>query len=362
MKTMQTSSLRLRSKEKPSPARGQSLWLESQLGPRSGVYLLELCCQTAFSCPDSSFFCYFFGELGKIYAGWGLVTLDARDTPLSKVLDTISRQGGLDIVSNLDPTTPVTIKFKRLPPVEALDLIAARVEASWRLAYLGAPAPAAITTALDAFRSGAPTPGWTSYNGGGFSVVEPQSGAPLDLRRVNWTPSAAGELPALLEEASQKTGVFFAAPGEWKPATEIPKPGPIAQTAPQLFRHAGGATREVFLLSGRPAREGDGMGDGGRGRPWIGSTPAAAPGPRGGGWMRATGNPEQVAERIEAQIALLPPDEQDKAREDFSTMRDFWQESATCRRKNAGPKPGNFSAVPKSPSAWTNAGSAAKRK
>ena len=36
-------------------------------------------------------------------------------------------------------------------------------------------------------------------------------------------------------------------------------------------------------------------------------------------------NPERLAERVEAQIALLPAAEQAKAREDFQTMRDFWQ-------------------------------------
>lgn len=169
----------------------------------------------------------------QIYAGWGLVTLDVRDTPLSKVLATISRQGGIDLASNLDPTTPVTLKVKRVPPVEALDLVAGRADASWRLAYLGAPDQAAINTALANFRVGGETPGWTSYGDGGFSLVEPQSGAALDLRRVNWTPSAAGELPALLEEASQKTGVFLAAPADWKPSTAAPKPGPIARTAPR---------------------------------------------------------------------------------------------------------------------------------
>jgi hypothetical protein len=263
----------------------------------------------------------------QIYAGWGLVTLDVRDTPLSKVLATISRQGGIDIASNVDPTTPVTIKVKRVPPVEALDIVAVRAEASWRLAYLGAPDQAAINTALANFRAGIETPGWTSYGVGGFSMVEPQSGTALDLRRVNWTPSAAGELPVLLDEASQKTGVFLAAPADWKPSAAAPKPGPIARTAPQLFRNAGGVAREVFLLRARPPRDNDDMGGGGgRGGPWIGNVPAAASGQRGGGWMQAMGDPQQMAERVEVQIALLPENEQEKAREDFSVMRAFWQE------------------------------------
>lgn len=266
-----------------------------------------------------------FWAAWQIYAGWGLVTLDVRDSPLSKVLATISRQGGIDIASNVDPTTPVTIKVKRVPPVEALDIVAVRTDASWRLAYLGAPDQAAIDTALANFRVGGETPGWTSYGAGGFSMVEPQSSAALDLRRVNWTPSAAGELPSLLDEASQKTGVFLAAPADWKPSTAAPKPGPIARTAPQLFRNAGGVAREVFLLRARSPRDDDDWGGGGRGGPWIGNAPATASGQRGGGWMRAMGDPQQVTERVEAQIALLPKNEQEKAREDFSMMREFWQ-------------------------------------
>lgn len=38
--------------------------------------------------------------------------------------------------------------------------------------------------------------------------------------------------------------------------------------------------------------------------------------------MRAS--PEEIAGRVEAQIALLPKEEQEKAREDFALMRKFW--------------------------------------
>ena len=41
--------------------------------------------------------------------------------------------------------------------------------------------------------------------------------------------------------------------------------------------------------------------------------------------MRAMGDPGRVAERVEAQIALLPAAEQPKARENFQMMREFWQ-------------------------------------
>jgi len=265
-----------------------------------------------------------FWAAWQIYAGWGLVSLDEREAPVGRVLSSISRQGGIEIASNLDPATPVTIKVRRVPPVEALDIVAVRTDATWRLAYLGAPDQASIKTALADFRAGGGSAAWTSYGPGGFNLVAPQSGAALDLRRVRWTPTEPGGLAALLEEAAETTGVLLAAPTDWKPSVGAPTPGPIASAVPRLFRDAGGVAREVFLLRARPGgREDDDMG-GGRGGPWIGDTPAAS-GQRGG-WMRELGDAQRTEARVEAQIALLPPSEQEKAREDFKMMREFWQE------------------------------------
>jgi hypothetical protein len=260
---------------------------------------------------------------GQIYAGWGLVTLDESNEPLGKVLSSISRQGGIEIASNLDPSTPVSIRVRRVPPVEALDIVAVRTGASWRLAYLGAPGEEAIDRALASFRADAGSDGWVSHSIGGFDLVAPQSGAALDLRRVRWEPSEPGGLPALMEDASEKTGVLLAAPADWKPSVSAPDAGPIAEAAPRMFREAGGVSREVFLLRDRPAGGEDGPGSGRRGDNWIGSAPDG--GERGGGWMRALGDAQRIEQRVEAQIALLPEAEQARAREDFQMMREFWQ-------------------------------------
>lgn len=263
----------------------------------------------------------------QLYAGWGLVTLDVRDAPVGQVLSSISRQGGIEIASNLDPDTKVTLQVKRLPPVEALDIVAVRTGASWRLAYLGAPDQAAVNRALADFRSGQEAAGWTSRGAGGFSMVQPESGEALDLRRVQWNPSGGGLLHDLLQDASEKTGVLLAAPTDWQPGVDTPPPaGPIAAAAPQLFRKAGGVSREVFLLRGRGGSDEEPAG-GERGGNWIGRAPERPDaGARGGGWMgRMMGDPAKMAERVEAQIALLPTGEQPKARENFAMMREFWQ-------------------------------------
>jgi hypothetical protein len=129
-------------------------------------------------------------------------------------------------------------------------------------------------------------------------------------------------LPALLEEAAEKTGVLLAAPTDWKTSASAPPAGPIAKTAPRLFRDAGGVSREVFLLRARP--QGEDEDGGGRGGGWIARS-SVSRNETGGGWMRAMGDAQRSAERVEAQIALLPEEERPKARDDFKMMREFWQ-------------------------------------
>ncbi len=257
-----------------------------------------------------------------IFSGWGLVTLDVQNAPVSNVLASISRQGGVEIVSNLEPSTPVTIQVRKVRPAEALDIVAVRTDSVWQLAYLGANTKARVDAALASFRAGTPTADWSSYGGGGFGFIESASGSVPDLGKAKWTPSGPGKLHALLDEASQKTGVMTAAPTDWQPLAQAPNPGPLRRAMPRLFGSAGGVVREVFLLRGRPRSASDETGPGpGRGErgPWIGAAPER--GDRDGAPRR--GDPAQMAERIEAQIALLPPSEQAQARADFEEMRKF---------------------------------------
>ena len=263
-----------------------------------------------------------------IYSGWGLVTLRVENAPVGKVLASISKQGGIEIVSNLDPSATVSLDVKRVPPVEALDIVAIRTDSSWRLAYLGAPDRGAIETVLGSFRTSGDTSGWSSHGRMGFTMFSPASGEAVDLRNIRWEPSDEGELHALLEDAGSKTGVLLAAPSDWHPNLSAPKPGPIAKAAPALFSAAGGVSREVFLVRGSPARDGqdEPAGRMARRRELDRRRTRRRPPPREGGFGRGMGNPERMAARAEAQIALLPKEEQAKAREELDAMRKIWLE------------------------------------
>lgn len=260
----------------------------------------------------------------QIYAGWGLVTLDEKNAPLARVLGSIARQGGIEIATNMDPSTPVTIKVKRVPPVEALDIVAVRTDANWRLAYLGAPGKSDIDQSLAAFRSGTPVENWSSFGSGGFSLVQPPSGAALDLRRVRWEPSGAGSLADLMREAANKTGVLLAAPDDWNPNISAPSAGKISRAAPDLFRQAGGTAREIFLLRGRPPGEDEETRGERRGGGWIGAGEG-----NGGGWGGMLADPDSIVQRSEAQIALLPASEQEQARNDLDLFKKLSGELAS---------------------------------
>jgi hypothetical protein len=270
-----------------------------------------------------------------IYSGWGLVTIKVDKAPVGTVLASIGKQGGIEIVSNLDPSTPVSLDVYRVPPLEALDIVTVRTDSSWRLAYLGAPDRGQIDTVLGAFRVSGDTSGWTSHGrGGGFSFVEREDGQPLDLRKAQWLAAETGELHTLLEDAADKTGAFLAAPSDWTPRVTPPAAGPLTKAAPRLFENAGGTGREVFLVRG-PGPEGGretAEGGGWRGGGWIGSrersgTGGGGPGARtDGGPGRGMGNPGTMMARAEVQIALLPATEQAKAREELAAMQKTWEE------------------------------------
>lgn len=262
----------------------------------------------------------------RIYSGWGLVSLDFTDAPVGKVLSAISRQGGIEIATDLDPATPVTIEVRRVPPLEALDIVAVRTDSSWRLAFVGARTQQEIETALGAFRAKQQAEGWTTHGAGGFNAVQSRSGTPLDLSLVEWQPQGGGDLQTLLAQAADETGVTLAAPSDWSSTIAAPEGGRISDAASSLFRAAGGTSRGVYLLRGpEPGELAGEEGENWRGRrTWIGSAPRddTREGDRRG---RGFGDPERAAKRAEAQIKLLPAEEQKTARKDVSTMREFWQ-------------------------------------
>jgi hypothetical protein len=249
----------------------------------------------------------------------GLVTLAFTNAPLSTVVKSIERQGRVEIATNADPAVLVTIRLSRAPLFEAVDTLAARINANAKLAYLLAPASEQIQAALRAFSSGADPGDWMVFSapwGGRLMVGELSA---VDPRRIEWriAQTKDRDLHTLLDEGAQKTGVIFTVPVAWNPLlTKLPSAGEVGEVTAKLIRTAKGTAKELFLLAVHPRRDDQRRQVEAMERPrtLFSASPRTQP-----------PNPEWVAERAQATIALLPPEQQEQARREFNEMRAFWE-------------------------------------
>ena len=261
-------------------------------------------------------------------ADWGLVTVHVKNAPLGKVIASISRQGHVTIESPLDPATPVTMDVDLVPVSVAIDLLATRIDGSWRVVYLAAPTKTALSEALLTLRSTGTLDEWTTYYypapsvAGGFGESEPD---PRFLELKIEGPDQ--DLSKLLSEAAQKSGVMAALPKDWiATASYLPKENLVRKTIPALVKSAHGKSAELFLLTQRRGWGGHPPGDGspgGGGPPGDGGAPPPFMG-AGGGDIHS----EWMEQRQLAQIAKLPPDEQAEAKKELDERKALFAEMA----------------------------------
>ena len=251
-------------------------------------------------------------------ADWGLVTIHVKDTPLGKVIASISRQGHVRVESSLDPATLVTMDVDRVPAVTALDLLASRTDAGWRTVYLAAPTKSVLNAALVDLRGTGKLDDWTTYFYPGPPLGS-DSGLVLDPRNLELKiEGPAQDLPSLLDEASQKSGVMTALPKNWSPSVaKLPGESPVRKALPAMVSSAHGKVMEFFLLMQRPHRD------------WGGGPPSTAEGgdsnegPRFGGMPP---KPEWSEQRQLAQIQLLPPEQRAAAKKELEDRKAFFSQ------------------------------------
>ena len=253
-------------------------------------------------------------------SGWGLVTVHSRSVPLAKVMASIQRQCGAKLATNADAATPVSMDVDRVPAAEAVSVLSTRIDGSWRLIYVLASTSAAIAPALDSIKAGDRRPkDWKSFSvRGRFGFFSSQSDVVSDPREIKWNISDMPDkkIQAFLDQFTQKTGVSALIPSDWNPeVTGVLKNGKVRDAIPALAKSVRGSSAEIFFIAksnrsqngGRPADD-------------------QPPGEFGGRSADSEINPDWAKERSEAQIALLPPGEQDAARREQEQMRKTFQE------------------------------------
>jgi hypothetical protein len=252
---------------------------------------------------------------------WGLVTLNYSNAPLSNVIKSIERQGRVEIRTNADQATPVTIRLNRAPVFEAIDTLGARIDADARLAYLGAPSQKQIADVLAAFSADSNPGGWRVFSPGFSGGMIVGDLASLDPRVIEWKVTETGDrrLQALLDQGAQKTGAIFAVPEIWNPELgKLPSVGKVREVTTDLMRTVSGKVQEVFLLMVRPLRREDERMLTESGEMRRGETVFSPQ-------REGKRNPQWAAERVRASIAMLPKDEQAAAQMNFDELRAFWE-------------------------------------
>ena len=250
--------------------------------------------------------------LAAVWYFWpdGLITLDFNNAPVSKVISSIERQGHVRIGTNVPPETPVTIHIKKATLIDAMETLSVRVEGEVRVVYAGASTKAQAAAALVELASGKRSDQWAVawFPSMGMTAVD----IPPDPRSLPVKPEAGekNDLQSALQQVAMKSGVMTAIPSDWNPTARMPsKTAPAASIVKQLISSSGGQVEESFLIIAR----------GGRDR--------AQGGPPGGQRFGREGmNPEWMAQRAEAAIAQLPPEERQAAKADFDSMKKTFDE------------------------------------
>lgn len=235
-------------------------------------------------------------------ADWGLVTIHAANVPLGKVIASIARQGHVRIESSLSPTKLISMDVDKIPVTRAVDILAIRADASWRIVYLAAPSRGDLTAGMTALAETGKIGDWTTHYYPGSPVIG-NAAQVIDPRQLSLRIEGSDQnLSKLLDEAAQKSGVMTALPGNWNPvATKLPEANLTSKVIPQLINSAHGKDAEFFFISEQrhPQGENDADDDDSQGD----ESP-----------LSNDLNPTWQAQRDEAEVGLLPLAEQEEAR------------------------------------------------
>ncbi len=262
----------------------------------------------------------------QIVAGWGRITVHARGVPLSRVVESVERQGNIRITTNLDGNMPVTVWVTRVPVPEALEALSAAVDARVNLAFFfGANSETA--RALESALERGDRSAFSTVRFGG-PMTDMLGLSPVDPRGMIWQPGAVEPptLGAYLQQASQQVDAVFFVPKDWDPPANAPSRARIGDAVRALVKSAGGAVEERFLLVGweqsmRAAESQDGEDAGGRGGRGGGRSP-------GFGMLFSPELAPALEQRAENVIAQLPAEERQEAKQEWGRMKRLWEELA----------------------------------
>lgn len=260
-----------------------------------------------------------------MFGGWeladwrqnrGLITLHAENTELNPVLGEVSRQSGLRVLVQTNVSARVTVHFERVTIKQALDVLAEQTGGRWRKLFLiGRDSPAIERIAREVTERGPPflvtqMPGLAG--GGMMAANNPSSANPPPPPAIAFQVSQRDLHSAALELALKaKTPIVVEE--SLNPKITLKAEGcDLSSVVVRMARAAGGKSKLVYHFHVSRRRGGMMAGDAGDG-------PSRAD---FGGIGRFPGGSQDWQRIYEEQVALLPPEEQQRIRD----ARAEWQQ------------------------------------
>ena len=268
------------------------------------------------------------GNIGyRVWAGWGLITVNVTDAPLPTVLRSIEKQGGILLRTNLEADKTVSMHVEKVPLSYALEVLANVADARLELGYFLAPAKPPIDALLTALAAGEKSEGWQRFHVPLPSGMIGGDEGTSDPRIERWEVKAAPEatLQAYLEQAAKNVSARLEVPTDWNPpVSSAPKSGEIQDVMPRLAKAAGGAVEQVFFLNGRrrdatPPTAGDGPPEPIRRMLGMAAAGAVQDEAAMEKMMRAMGD------MMQARINQMPEDKRAKAQAEFDEGKKFFE-------------------------------------
>jgi len=284
------------------------------------------------------------GLVWRTVQNWGRVTLDVDKMALHLVIKKIEGQGRIDIGTNLDSNTPVTLRLKKASAAEAVDRLAVATDANWRLSYFMAPRRGAVKDAIAQWEGGNNLENWRSIEFRmPFGMMDDE--AVTDPRSEDWMGNIlkSGSLSSVLAEVSKRVDVTFRTPNDWDPnAARIPVSGKVSDAVVTLAKNVNASATEIFLL--RKSGRGEWGGPDGPPREQGGDQTARAeraprsPDGQPEGRERRFGNmaPEEREALMKERIAKMPPERQKEAldrMEQFRKLREEMKDLPEAERR-----------------------------
>lgn len=283
------------------------------------------------------------------WSNWGLVTINARDEPIGKVIKSIEWQGWVKIYSNIDPMMKITMRCDRVPLPEAMETLTANVEyppppgsatapgatggggmrgggfggAQWHLGFFVGPTSGEVKSEIRTFLNDADRDddSLKTYSyGAPVAMLGDEASSVPDPRKQVWPglkmPSApaidpaslfGGAAPApetppdsvqgYLRAFARQSDIWIMAPASWDPPVKNAPPASdsLISALRRFVSRANGSVTEGIILRGRP--------------------PRAVAQNRGGGFRGGGGfDLGMMEDRVENAINGLPPEAQPAAR------------------------------------------------